>query len=57
MRISEKVLEIVNFICAKRLPVLTIGIAKTVLPDLIFAIKHQRRVPVIRSYAKVFSGH
>ncbi|MDC0807525.1 YesL family protein, partial [Collinsella aerofaciens] len=57
MRISEKVLDLVTvnlLFVLSCLPVLTIGIAKISLYQTLFAIKHQRRVPVIRSYAKAF---
>lgn len=57
MRISEKVLDLVTvnlLFVLSCLPVLTIGIAKISLYQTVFAIKHQRRVPVIRSYAKAF---
>ncbi len=57
MRISEKVLDLVTvnlLFMLSCLPVLTIGIAKISLYQTLFAIKHQRRVPVIRSYAKAF---
>ncbi len=57
MRISEKVLDLVTvnlLFVLSCLPVFTIGIAKISLYQTLFAIKHQRRVPVIRSYAKAF---
>ena len=57
MRISEKVLDLVTvnlLFVLSCLPVLTIGIAKISLYQTLFAMKHQRRVPVIRSYAKAF---
>ena len=52
MRISEKILDLVTvnlLFVLSCLPVLTIGIAKISLYQTLFAIKHQRRVPVIRS--------
>ena len=57
MRISEKILDLVTvnlLFVLSCLPVLTIGIAKISLYQTLFAIKHQRRVPVIRSYAEAF---
>ena len=59
MRISEKVLDLVTvnlLFVLSCLPVLTIGIAKISLYQTLFAIKHQRRVPVIRSYATICLG-
>ena len=57
MRISEKVLDLVTvnlLFVLSCLPVLTIGIAKISLYQTVFAIKHQRRLPVIRTYINAF---
>ena len=57
MRISEKVLDLVTvnlLFVLSCLPVLTIGIAKISLYQTVFAIKHQRRLPVIRTYISAF---
>lgn len=57
MRISEKVLDLVTvnlLFVLSCLPVLTIGIAKISLYQTLFAIKHQRRLPVIRTYINAF---
>ena len=57
MRISEKILDLVTvnlLFVLSCLPVLTIGIAKISLYQTVFAIKHQRRLPVIRTYINAF---
>lgn len=57
MRISEKVLDLVTvnlLFVLSCLPVFTIGIAKISLYQTVFAIKHQRRLPVIRTYINAF---
>ena len=57
MRISEKVLDLVTvnlLFVLSCLPVLTIGIAKISFYQTVFAIKHQRRLPVIRTYINAF---
>ena len=57
MRISEKVLDIVTvnlLFVVTCLPIVTIGVAKISLYETIFEIKKSRRVPVFRTYLKVF---
>ena len=50
MRISEKIADLVTvnlLFVLSCLPIVTIGIAKISLYQTVFAIKHQRRLPVI----------
>ena len=57
MRISEKVLDLVTvnlLFVLSCLPIITIGIAKISLYQTLFAIKHQRRLPVLRTYISAF---
>ena len=57
MRISEKVLDIVTvnlLFVVTCLPVVTIGVAKISLYQTMFEIKQSRRVPVFRTYLRVF---
>ena len=57
MRISEKVLDIVTvnlLFVVTCLPIVTIGVAKISLYETIFEIKKSRRVPVFRTYLRVF---
>ena len=57
MRISEKVLDIVTvnlLFVVTCLPVVTIGVAKISLYQTVFEVKQSRRVPVVRTYLKVF---
>ena len=57
MRISEKILDLVTvnlLFVLSCLPVFTIGIAKISLFHTVFAFKHQRRLPVIRTYINAF---
>lgn len=57
MRISEKIADLVTvnlLFVLSCLPIVTIGIAKISLYQTVFAIKHQRRLPVIRTYISVF---
>ena len=57
MRFSEKVLDIVvaNLLfVVSCLPIVTIGVAKISLYETIFEIKKSRRVPVFRTYLRVF---
>ena len=57
MRISEKILDLVTvnlLFVLSCLPIITIGIAKISLYQTVFAIKHQRRLPVIRTYISAF---
>ena len=52
MRISEKIADLVTvnlLFVLSCLPIVTIGIAKISLYQTVFAIKHQRRLPVIRT--------
>ena len=57
MRISEKIADLVTvnlLFVLSCLPIVTIGIAKISLYQTVFAIKHQRRLPVIRTYISAF---
>ena len=57
MRISEKIADLVTvnlLFVLSCLPIVTIGIAKISLYQTVFAIKHQRRLPVIRTYINAF---
>ena len=57
MRISEKVLDIVTvnlLFVVTCLPIVTIGVAKISLYQTVFEVKQSRRVPVVRTYLKVF---
>ena len=57
MRISEKILDLVTvnlLFVLSCLPIITIGIAKISLYQTLFAIKHQRRLPVLRTYISAF---
>ena len=57
MRFSEKVLDIVTvnlLFVVTCLPVVTIGVAKISLYQTMFEIKQSRRVPVFRTYLRVF---
>ena len=57
MRMSEKVLDIVTvnlLFVVTCLPIVTIGVAKISLYQTVFEVKQSRRVPVVRTYLKVF---
>ena len=57
MRISEKVLDIVTvnlLFVVTCLPIVTIGVAKISLYETMFEVKKSRRVPVFRTYLRVF---
>ena len=57
MRISEKVLDIVTvnlLFVVTCLPIVTIGVAKISLYQTMFEVKQSRRVPVFRTYLRVF---
>ena len=57
MRISEKILDLVTvnlIFVLSCLPIVTVGIAKISLYQTLFAIKHQRRLPVLRTYISAF---
>ena len=57
MRISEKVLDIVTvnlLFVVTCLPIVTIGVAKISLYQTVFEVKQSRRVPVFRTYLRVF---
>ena len=57
MRISEKIADLVTvnlLFVLSCLPIVTIGIAKISLYQTVFAIKHQRRLPVIRLISTPF---
>ncbi len=57
MRISEKVLDIVTvnlLFVVTCLPIVTIGVSKISLYQTMFEIKQSRRVPVFRTYLRVF---
>lgn len=57
MRISEKILDLVTvnlLFVLSCLPIITIGIAKISLYQTVFAIKHQRRLPVLLTYISAF---
>ena len=57
MRISEKVLDIVTvnlLFVVTCLPIVMIGVAKISLYQTVFEVKKSRRVPVFRTYLRVF---
>lgn len=57
MRFSEKVLDIVTvnlLFVVTCLPIVTIGVAKISLYETMFEVKKSRRVPVFRTYLRVF---
>ena len=57
MRFCEKVLDIVTvnlLFVVSCLPIVTIGVAKISLYQTIFEVKGSRRVPVFRTYMRVF---